>query len=208
MKATVTFFGDCSVTLAEIMLESARKLNCELVQLTDEKTPKLNGVDTVKRLPYEGDFGAFRLKHFMDMGGDVLHLDYDLIVNRGISDLFRNDFDVGLTNRGNDKTVSEAVRQASPHNMGVVLSTGTEFWKEVYEAYEQVELKNWMLIQLVTTDVARKTHLKVMEFDGSIYNYTPLTETENVDDKAIVHYKGPRKSWMVRHATKQLRKSA
>jgi hypothetical protein len=197
VKVTVTFFGDAPVPLAEKMIQSVRKMDCQIIQLTDHDTPRLEGVDDVQRIPYEGDFGGFRLKHFMLVQGEVLHLDYDVIVNRDVSYVFDAEFDVALTKRSeNDKTVSQKMNQVSPHNMGVVFSRNPDFWKEVYEHYMSVPMKSWMWIQIATTEIAHSTQLNVLELPGEVYNYTPSSPLEDVSDKAIVHYKGDRKHWM------------
>jgi hypothetical protein len=199
MKVTVTFFGDAPANLAEKMIQSVRKMDCEVIQLTDHKTPTLKGVDDVQRFPYEGDFGAFRLNHFKSVQGDVLHLDYDVIVNRDVSDVFKQDFDVGLTKRSvEDRTVSQQMNQVSPHNMGVVFSKNPEFWQRVYDHYMSIPMKSWMWIQIATTEAAHflRDDFKVLELPGEVYNYTPSSPLEDVSQKAIVHYKGDRKHWM------------
>ncbi len=198
MKVTVTFFGDAPVPLAEKMIQSVRKMDCEVIQLTDHKTASLQGVDDVQRIPYEGDFGAFRLKHYSMVQGEVLHLDYDVLVNRDVSDVFNQEFDIALTNRGSDKTVSEAMRKVSPHNTGVVFSRSPDFWSRVYEHYMSAPSKTWMWSQIAVTEAAHflRDEYKIIELPGAVYNYTPSSPDEDVSDRAIVHYKGNRKHWM------------
>lgn len=200
MKVSVTFFGEAPVSIAKAMIFSVRPvMDCPIVQLTDEKTEKLEWVDEVQRLPYEGDFGDFRLRHFMRVEGDVLHLDYDVIVNRDVSNIFEQDFDVALTRRpDNDPTASKNINRVSPHNMGVIFSRNPDFWSEVHTHYMAMPIKSWMWIQVATTEMAfhLKDRFKIVELPGDVYNFTPRTRTENVSDKAIVHYKGDRKHWM------------
>lgn len=201
MKVTVTFFGEAPIDLAKVMILSVRKHlpESQIVQLTDDKTPMLPGVDAMVQMPYDGDFGAWRLKHFAWFEGEVLHLDYDVIVNRDVSDVFKQDFDVALTKRSdNDKTVSPQINRLSPHNMGVVFSRNPDFWKRVYDHYMSVPERSWMWIQIATTEAAHflKDEFKVLELPGETYNYTPSSPLEDVSNKAIVHYKGDRKHWM------------
>lgn len=201
MNVTVTFFGEAPKGVAYAMIRSVRKHlpECQIVQLTDEVTPILPGVDAMVRMPYEGDFGAWRLKHFAYFEGETLHLDYDVIVNRDVSHIFDLEFDVALTKRPtNDKTVGRKINQASPHNLGVVFSRNPDFWQKVYAHYTQVKERSWMWIQIATTECAHflKDEFKVLELPGETYNYTPTSPLEDVSDKAIVHYKGDRKHWM------------
>jgi hypothetical protein len=187
VKVTVTFFGDAPVSLARLMLQSVRKyMDCPIIQLTDETTPKLDLADEVQRLPYEGDFGDFRLKHFINVSGDVLHLDYDVILNKNVSGVFDQDFDVAMCKR------------MTTFNMGVIFSKNTEFWKDVHARYKSIPIKTWTLIQTATTETAKKSKhkYKVLELPWKTYNYPPGTEDEDVSNRAIVHYKGERKKWM------------
>lgn len=202
MRVAFQFSDPCPVEVARVMIASVRAhLNCEIVQISDMLTPKLDEADSINRVDDEW-IGRARMQHLAQLDGDVLYLDYDTIVMEDVSDVFDRDFDVALTRRPeNDESVAPAIAQASPHNNGVMFSRNPVFWSKVLERYSRHPAKDaWMTAQIVITETAHalRDEFRIIELPGERYNYTPKKQREDLTGRAIVHYKGMRKEWMVR----------
>lgn len=212
LKVAIRFTDPCPVAVADVMIASVRRhMDCKIVHCTDLTTAQLPDTDEILRSPPDADLGAARLRDLMRLQGDILSLDYDVVVQQDVSTVFERRFDVALTRREiADPTVSELIRYASPHNMGVIFTRSPEFWTEVYRRYmTHPEHSDWLWIQTATTETAwvmRKKY-RVIELPGEIYNYTPAKREESVAGRAIVHYKGRRKEWMVPEADAEAAKA-
>jgi hypothetical protein len=206
---TVAFFhvGQDGL-LPSIMVATVRRAmpTARILQLTDEDTSPVTGADEVIRRPYDGvHLMHFRLVHLAELAPcDAVFLDTDVMVQRNLAPLFEWEFDVALTVReagvidpdGVDVTID------MPYNNGVMLSkaSGWEFWREAerYCAKLSSEQRRWYGEQRAVKAVADVIPLCILDLPCNIYNYTPASETEDVRDRFVVHYKGERKPWMIR----------
>ena len=69
MKVAFLHVGD-DLRLPTIMAASAKRLGYGLVQMTDERTPAVPGVDAVARLPWDGErLMTYRLQHLAALAG-------------------------------------------------------------------------------------------------------------------------------------------
>lgn len=193
--------------VAQIMVASVRRAmpTARIVQMTDADTKPVTGVDEVIRKRYDGRFlMPYRLLHLKDFPDtDAVFLDTDVIVQKDLSSVFQNDFDIGLTIRnqpifdpdGTDVTI------AMPYNTGVVFSraSGQSFWETAYRHCLTLsnEKKKWWGDQLSIKAAADTATLNLKTFPCYLYNYTPESPYEDVSEKFVVHYKGQRKEWML-----------
>jgi hypothetical protein len=193
--------------LADLMIRSVRATmpDVEIVQLTDEASPKVDGADSVRRLP-PGKMLERRIEHYGNCEGNWLLLDTDVIVRRDVREVFRDRFDVGLTTRDWPHIAqSPMLLAAMPFNTGVVFSRSPVFWRDVlaqWRAFPVETQQDWMSEQLAVALVANRrrsgeirTQHEVMALNGMVYNCPPALP-DMYHDAAILHFKGNRKAWM------------
>lgn len=135
----------------------------------------------------------------------AVYIDYDVIVQKSLRHVFELDFDVALTVRDHrDRSAADHVKARTPHNAGVMFSRGAggqQFYREVLEQYRAIRAAGaqdaWMSGQDALENAFRQTSQRVIEIPAYHYNYTPTSPDEDVSHAHCVHYKGPRKSWIV-----------
>lgn len=197
IKIPVRVSPDLSPSLAYVMADSVRKHmpDAELIHVTDAPCDKLRGFDSQMIVKHERDYVDQLLQTLCSIEGQVLSLDYDIVMQCDVSDVFALDFDACFTSR---PPTSKKLSQS--YNMGVVFSKNPEFWNEVRRIYLVQPLRDgWMNSQTLVTFIAKSLgkKYKVMEIDGGVYNFSPATEFDDLAGKKIVHYKGRRKPWML-----------
>ena len=194
--------------LPQIMVASVRAVmpGARIIQMSDYETRQVTGVDEIIRkhgnrkllMPY-------RLLHVKEFPpGDTIFLDADVVLQKDISHLFQDEFDVALTFRDHtDPSLrkSPEAHELMPFNTGVMLSraSGWAFWAEAHrlclgmpEAH-----KAWFGDQLAVKEVAAHTLLSVKQYPCALYNYSPRLWDEDTSEKFVIHYKGEsRKGWM------------
>lgn len=186
------------IELAELMMRSARLVmpDVPIVQLTDDYTPRVIGVDDCIRLP--GDMPmAVRRMSLQAMDGDWLFVDPDVMFRRDVRDVFNKDFDVAITDRAEITPDRESdYSRLMPHNTGVVFSKSRHFWERVKAKLVTMEQKyqEWTGDQLVICGMAKDKGVIVLP--GKVYNFPPEGGDTDVSGAAIVHYKGNRKHMM------------
>lgn len=185
--------------LAAIMVKSVKDvMGCDVVQMTDDETPAVEGVDELRRFTWnKRELMLYRLQHLSALEGEYLILDTDIIVQRDIRKDIKGD--VMLTRRMGpilDATGIDVAKEM-PYNCGVMYCKDRGFWMTCLELLEAMpqEKKEWYGDQLAVKEAA--TLFDVQELPCEEYNYTPSHRDEDVSRKAIVHYKGIRKQWML-----------
>ncbi len=195
--------------LAQIMVASVKQAmpHAKVVQLTDNNTKPILGVDEVIRKYWDGQrLMPYRFLHMKEFPEpNALFLDYDVVVLKDFSHLFEDDFDVGLTYR--DETdpslrLSPLVQETMPYNTGVMLSklSGRGFWEEAYEICLGMpdQSQGWWGDQLAIKKLADRTTLKLKKYPCALFNYSPAHWEEDLSEKFVIHYKGKnRKVWML-----------
>jgi lipopolysaccharide biosynthesis glycosyltransferase len=195
--------------IPEIMVASVRAAmpGARIVQMTDHDTRKVIGADDVIRKAWDRKFlMTYRLLHLKEFpAADAIFLDADIVVQKDLRPLFRDEFDVALTYR--DETdpslrKSPEAYQMMPFNAGVMLSrpSGRDFWAETHRVcLEMPEARQqWFGDQLAIKEVAARTTLKVKQYPCAFYNYSPARWDEDLSEKFVIHYKGEnRKMWML-----------
>lgn len=179
----------------------------EIVQLTDERTPIVARVSRVERRAHGPMLNA-RLNHYAACEGDWLLVDTDVLVRRDVRDVFDDPaFDVALTDRHwAHVPQDETVLHTMPFNTGVVFSRSSAFWRDVlavWQGYPQ-EAQDWLSEQRAVYAVVRTGTYRIKILPGMVYNYPPVSASDDTTDPAIEHYKGPRKAWLSTRATRVL----
>lgn len=199
MKIAVQFAGDLPRELADLWYKHLRKhMNHPIVHLTDLTTEPLSFADEVQRIE-ETDICKAKYKHLAVLKGDILNLDYDIVVQKDVSDVFNRPFDIALTKRTVKEGKYKMLSLSQPHNTGVVFSRNRQFWRLCLERYEHYPDHRWMMGQVCISETANayREDIKLLELPASLYNYAPKSQDEDLRDRFIVHYKGPRKFWML-----------
>lgn len=195
--------------IPEIMVASVRAAmsNARIVQMTDFETQKIMGVDEVIRKHWDQRLlMPYRLLHLKDFpAADAIFLDADVVVQKDLSHLFQDEFDVALTYR--DETdpslrKSPEAYRTMPFNSGVMLAraSGRDFWAEAHGVCLAMpeDQQSWFGDQLAIKEVAARTSLSIMQYPCALFNYSPSRWDENLSDKFVIHYKGQRrKVWML-----------
>ncbi len=150
----------------------------------------------------------------------LLFLDCDILINRALTDVFAQQFDVGLTWR-HDKTM--------PFNGGVIFvnntnpGRGTIFLEAVHKIFieQNRHAAKWYGDQTALTEYFGLSPMQVsqqppfekdgcryMFFPCSVYNFSPDYPVEILrrpNNKALIHFKGRRKILMTHYFDAHLR---
>jgi hypothetical protein len=197
--------------LARIMVDSVREHmpGVPITQLTDMITGEVPGVDHVIRRKPEPGIMYFRSCHMAEYRHTAaIFLDHDTVVLKDLSPVFDEPFDVALTTRKRNLFVDEVPDLIDPHenaadkmpyNMGVIFSRSTKLWEDHRLLHKQTGEtgRQWYGEQIALANLlaAGRYKVKVLPED---YNYSPSMPLENVENRAVLHFKGPvRKQWMV-----------
>lgn len=176
---------------AQAMLRSVQKVmpGVECLHLTDVDTPPLDGTTTVRAEWTHPNAMIFKMEHLLQLEGDVLVLDTDVIVQHDLSPVFRFPFDVALTWRdgpirdpdGNDIT------KVMPINCGVMFQRSPDFWRHCL-IWCSGRNPGWYADQLAVAQNWWKVNCLRLHCDH--FNYTPRSADEDVSMRYAVHYKG------------------
>lgn len=184
---------------AQAMVASVKRHmpKAELLQLTDEWTPEIEGCKAIRRHWDGNDAMIFKMTHLSKLDGEVLALDTDVIVQADVSGLFSMPFDVALTWRDGPirGPKGEDITKLMPINCGVMFCRNPEFWRACIDFCMVHEIEHWCADQLTVPHVCRGFNTLRLHCDN--FNYTPESATEDVSHRLIVHYKGDRKEWML-----------
>lgn len=169
-----------------------------IVHFTDVQTPVIDGVDWAVRPTLPVALGC--LDAYAQCEGDWLFLDTDVIVREDVRHVFDQPFDIAVAERAGTLKPSEVDTKfmaSMPYNKGAVFSRSQAFWLDALARCRQMKptRQQWMGDQQAMNDAILSGKYAV-EVLPNRYNYPPLTATDDLRDKAIVHYKGPRKAWM------------
>lgn len=185
------------------MVESAnRVLGVPVIQMSDEATPKVEGVAHVVRMAKEIPLMPYRLMHLASFGHEeMLILDTDVIVKKSVDDVWARKFDVALCRRDEqfcfDKGTGKNVASLMPVNTGVMFSRSNVFWAEAaIWLCEQTDYQKWWGDQMAVAEVCKREKYHVLLLPSHEFNWTPLDEQDSSDAR-IWHYKGEkRKAWI------------
>lgn len=170
----------------------------EVFHLTNETCPEIDGAKAL-RLPNDMPMGIRRLTHYAGLEGKWLLCDSDVIVQKDVRHVLDGAIDVAVVSRKGTDIEGTDYEKVFPYNFGVVFSESPLFWRMVLGVVQTLpkDLQHWGGEQAALGSVANSGEFRVSVLPNE-YNYTPRSPSEDVSDKAIVHYKGPRKKWLLR----------
>lgn len=192
---------------AALMVRSVRGAmpTVPVIQFTDKTTPMVNGVDSVlRREPLPIALAVLEAYANTWPEDHWLLLDTDVLVQADVRDVFSEPFDIAVATREGtlkDCEVGTKFMARHPFNKGVVFSRSTAFWEAALKALRAMpeKLHGWMGDQQAMCAViaSEAFHVQVL---SNAYNYPPKAQREDVRDKHILHFKGPRKAWLMEPA--------
>lgn len=193
--------------LADLLIRSARAHmpSVEIVHLTDDVTLQMRGTDDVRRQP-AGPIALGCLEAYTNAGaGDWLFVDTDVLIQRDVRWIFDDgDFEIAVAERAGtllDKEVGTKFMAAMPYNKGAVFSRAPVFWSTAaaFLRTQPEKRQHWIGDQAAMCGVIATGAFRVRVLPNR-YNYPPKSADESVIDKAILHFKGARKAWMLERA--------
>lgn len=193
---------------AEGLVQSIRATmpGVEIVQFTDDTSPRVPDTDHVQRLPH-GPMLERRLEHYSHCEGDWLLVDTDVQMLRDVRHIFTDTrFDVALTDRNwPGIPQGDDVMHTMPFNTGVCFSRSSVFWQDVlttWRAYAPTQ-RDWLSEQRAVYDVIRTGRYRIRILPGQVYNYPPRVIDDEMAGAAIAHFKGQRKQWLTDRLLRQ-----
>lgn len=199
--------GAVSNGIAEVARHMIRSIHdsmpgVEVWQLSDGDTELLDGVTGVKRLPDPMPMAVRRVALHSQCDGDWLFIDTDVVVRKDVRDVFKEAFDVAITDRSGTITYESAYAKVMPYNIGVVFSRSPAFWQAVHDYLVQypIHMQHWEGDQRVVAGImAHRNRLgfNVKILPGLKFNYPPQSADDpRIQEASIVHFKGSRKKYL------------
>lgn len=192
---------------ADMLIQSVRKAmpGVPIVHLSDEETKPIPGVDLLRYQYAPQSLHRVQLYALAHVSApeDWLFLDTDCVVNRDVSGVFADNFDIAVCDREGTYVAGEAgseFMKRNPYNMGVVFSRSGGFWNPVQVRVGS--LSPTSQAELTADQVAMCAEIKTNKWEVKIlpgleFNYPPKDRFEDVSMRAIVHYKGPSRKKML-----------
>jgi len=172
--------------------------NDKLVQATDAKTCEVKGVDECVRLDVE-PFGIWYFSAWINFPYDeYLRIDDDVVVRADVSEVWDEKFDIAIADERGSKSHNKF--RMTTMNGGVVFVRNRDFFRESLKHYkEETGMDNWQDLQIAMQMTINAGNFLVHRLDPMVYNYYPENDrTPHPALPKIIHYKGKRKSRMVR----------
>ncbi len=172
--------------LGDFLVRSVRAAmpGVPVVQLTDEKSPALAGVDGVRRMP-AAPLALFVAQHWAELEGDWLLVDSDVVVQKDVRPVFEQlSFDIAVATREGTPEQGTDFAKQMPYNCGVVYARSREALRQVLENVRAMSPENqqWFGVQLA---VASMKPLLLY----NTFNFPP--GDDRPVDAHVLHYKGP-----------------
>ena len=175
---------------AKAFIHATRKHQPEarLVQLADDKTLDLEGVDECVRVKRQ----SYAQWYFDIMERfpypEFLRIEYDVIVRHDPWEVFKHDFDIAI-----------AKEHKGMMNNGVMFVRKKAFFTELREVYlARTKRDNWNDIQAATQMVIDDGKFRVRKLDPRLYNVMPERRGDYLPQARLLHFEGPvRKDWMI-----------
>lgn len=178
--------------------------NDTIVQIKDEDSPTIEGVDEVYIKPYRGDMMLYMMRGFAELEwDDVLVTTADDCILEGPFST-DGDFDVAIVRRTGDSFASKTF----PYTNGLVIVKHKQFYKDCANALSNIQeqviqgnrLGDWWGDMVAIRDVIDSGQYKVMLLDANRYFKKPKNRGDGNNGEAILwHYSGQRKDWMQDH---------
>lgn len=158
-------------------------------------------VDVAQLPAPDGPIARAVLEAYASVEGEWLFVDTDVILQEDVRSIFDQPFDVAVATREGTFRPGEdgsKFMTRMPFNKGVVFSRSQPFWRAALDRITEMKpaAQGWMGDQQAMCDVIASGAFRVVTLPNR-YNYPPQFRGEPVADKAALHFKGPRKPWML-----------
>jgi hypothetical protein len=208
--------------MLNILLSSAKRITPSVYMtiLTTESTD-LSAVSSFNRVNFDINFSHLMLERTRaqcsylesNLGSHpIAMLDSDIIVNRDLTPLFLEDFDIGLTWRqqsqmpfnGGAIFINNIRPEHSRHFFRKLTAIYEQFNSNDFEWYgDQYALANLINLEsneFLTTDNVYIDDVTVRMLNAELYNYTPKSRITNLTlcnaDEKILHFKEKSRRFM------------
>lgn len=191
------------VELGNLFVSVTRKYvpKAQIVQMSDEETAEIKGVDSVFRLktpPLTGNptrhraapgiaFAEWYFDAMMAFPAErFLRADYDVMIREDVSDVFHSAvFDIAIAKEHNGRM-----------NNGIVFVRNKDVFLAAKEAYAQTTRDNWQDVQTAMQRVIDSGEFRVKKLPET-YNTIYGGERAIPSEVKILHFKGARKGAML-----------
>lgn len=188
MGLTVAFYLDCDDDVlnacAERMIASVREHmpQADIVHLT---------MDAEKDKP----FGWRRNAAQSTVEGDAIFVDVDTVFRADVSDVFARDFDIAVCPDMRPGT------EGTRFDGGVAFSRSPQAWRDLAEHLGALDFKregaDWRPLMEGYTAFLEQRKYRTLVLPAAIYCRVPDSPDDDLAGAKIVHYRGPRKAWML-----------
>ncbi len=191
-----------SVERARYTIGSVRKNipGAKIVQLSNDTFPGIEGVDEVLRHPYRGDFimwGFGAMIKLCERPENILQIATDVLVCKNVRDVFNDDFHVAACRY----PAKDRNDNAFCGDVDFIKPGGGEIFNQALAVYQSFRVKDgWEGGQTAFLRATIDTSLTIKELDYDTYCRTPDKQQDNLDEAALIHFRGPRKLWMIDYA--------
>jgi lipopolysaccharide biosynthesis glycosyltransferase len=186
---------------AEAMVRSVRRVMPQVPvhQFSPAGTATMAGVER-HVTPEDPRIAYAVLAAYASVVGEWLFLDTDVLVQQDVQKVFVMAFDIAVAERrGTFKAGEEGngFMTRMPWNKGVVFSRSQAFWQAALAQILTYKPKSqrWMGDQQAMCDVIKSGAFEVITISRT-FNYPPMDASDGTE-RAILHFKGPRKPWML-----------
>lgn len=192
MKIAYFCCSRAHLALGALSVNSARAVmpQAEIVHLTDEATPPLEGVDVVLRQVLEGNWWRRMWQASAALEGDVIHANTDILFRGDVSHVFALDFDIAVPH------IADPVVR---HDAGILFSRSPAFCRALAaspaaQVDKEGDIDAWLASYNAEINARR---YRVVVLPGSVYSRVPGFAEDPVASARVVHFRGPRKRWML-----------
>jgi hypothetical protein len=192
--------------------------NCKILQISDEATPKLHGVDCVE-MPFDVPIMLYKARALAEVearirgsNATVLAIDTDTYIFRDVGDVVRwmdaNEAHIAMYKREKGEVLaplasglegSQDISAHMPYNAGVIFINGKSILFNSTYAYLNAHPEHctWYGDQRLHNEMIKQnpTEFPVLNLPQK-YNFTPING-EFPLDLCIMHFKGKRKDMML-----------
>ena len=184
--------------LAEGLVQNIRSVmpGVSILHVTDDFTPVFSGCNTLrvprKVPPMSWRLVAQNLAHAAE--DEILFTEPDVRFNENVMDLFKEDFDVTVSDREKPTILKGKIVKGI--TLGLNCSRSYDFWKDAAKHCLTLDHKEqvWGGDMYAVEHVVNSGKYKVLTLPAGIYNHVPC----GPEDKSgkVLHYKGNRKTWL------------
>jgi hypothetical protein len=198
------------------LIENLRDIygNTDIVQVSDEKTPIVKGVNHVLRVPRTMPLMTWRLKAHQEahaLEDELLMVEPDVRFLKRIDELFDDgDSEIIISTRDcSAEWGEENLGETTPYTMGSSISRNREFWREAKLVCQTLPERDqhWIGDMKAIKAVVDSGKFKVRVVPGEIYNHIP-NSVDDIGNAKVMHYKGRRKNWLFPLATEVVNEAA